>query len=211
MVCVRLCWARVGTILGLSWAIFGYVGAFLATLAPYSAYLEPCWAALEQGRPANMAGGQPAQQQPAQQGHPPGMAEQQGHTLAQQQALKASKPSKPSQCLFGSPNPAGQGSKAPSIAFSWRSSLPFASPQNQPNAPNAIWQPQPRPINSFFLRSNLPFAGPQALQTLQMPFGRPNPSGQGTNAPSIAFSWRSSLPFATLHNLPNAPNAFLGA
>ena len=81
VVSVGPCWARVGTILGLSWAILGYVGTFLATLAPYSAYLEPCWAALEQGRPANMAGGQPAQQQPAQQGHPPGMAEQQGHTI----------------------------------------------------------------------------------------------------------------------------------
>ena len=62
-------------------------------MAPYSAYLEPCWAALEQGRPANMAGGQPAQQQPAQQGHPPGMAEQQGHTLAQQQGHKLGHPS----------------------------------------------------------------------------------------------------------------------
>ena len=32
MVCVGLCWARVGTILGLSWAILGYVGTF-----------GPCW------------------------------------------------------------------------------------------------------------------------------------------------------------------------
>ena len=42
-------WDHIGLIL----AIFGYVGTFLATLAPYSAYLEPCWAALEQGRPAH--------------------------------------------------------------------------------------------------------------------------------------------------------------
>ena len=35
VVCVGLCWARVGTRLGLSWAILGYVGTFSATLAPY--------------------------------------------------------------------------------------------------------------------------------------------------------------------------------
>ena len=35
MVCVGLCWARVGTRLGLSWAILGYVGTFSAPLAPY--------------------------------------------------------------------------------------------------------------------------------------------------------------------------------
>ena len=52
------------------------------------------------------------------------------------------------------PNPAGQGTKAPSIAFSWRSSLPFASPQT---LQMLFWQPQPcrprhqGPINSFFL------------------------------------------------------------
>ena len=40
MVCVGLCWARVGTILGLSWAILGYVGTFWATLAPYWAILR---------------------------------------------------------------------------------------------------------------------------------------------------------------------------
>ena len=82
-------WDHIGLILGNFWL----VGTFLAPLAPYSAYLEPCWAALEQGRPANRAGGQPAQQQPAQQGHPPGMAEQQGHTLAQQQGHKLGHPS----------------------------------------------------------------------------------------------------------------------
>ena len=32
MVSVGLCWARVGTILGLSWAILGYVGTFWAML-----------------------------------------------------------------------------------------------------------------------------------------------------------------------------------
>ena len=35
MVCVGLCWARVGTILGLSWAISGYVGTYWAMLALY--------------------------------------------------------------------------------------------------------------------------------------------------------------------------------
>ena len=41
MVSVGLCWARVGTILGLSWAILGYVGTFWATLAPYWAHVGP--------------------------------------------------------------------------------------------------------------------------------------------------------------------------
>ena len=73
-----------GSTLGCVGPIFAHVGPMLVmlgnvvpALGPYCAYLELFWAALEQGRPANMAGGQPAQQQPAQQGHPPGMAEQQ--------------------------------------------------------------------------------------------------------------------------------------
>ena len=41
VVCVGLCWVRVGTRLGLSWAILGYVGTFSATLAPYWAHVEP--------------------------------------------------------------------------------------------------------------------------------------------------------------------------
>ena len=44
MVCVGLYWARVGTILGLSWAILGYVGTFWAMLAPYWAHVGPFWA-----------------------------------------------------------------------------------------------------------------------------------------------------------------------
>ena len=44
VVCVGLCWARVGTILGLSWAILGYVGTFWAMLAPYWAHVGPFWA-----------------------------------------------------------------------------------------------------------------------------------------------------------------------
>ena len=44
MVCGGLCWPRVGTILGLSWAILGYVGAFWAMLAPYWAHIGPFWA-----------------------------------------------------------------------------------------------------------------------------------------------------------------------
>ena len=35
------CWTRVGTILGLSWAILGYVGIFWAMLEPYWAHLGP--------------------------------------------------------------------------------------------------------------------------------------------------------------------------
>ena len=41
MVCVGLCWARVEAILGLSWAILGYVGTFWAMLAPYWAHVGP--------------------------------------------------------------------------------------------------------------------------------------------------------------------------
>ena len=41
MVCVDLCWARVGTILGLSWAILGYVGPLWAMSAPYWAHVGP--------------------------------------------------------------------------------------------------------------------------------------------------------------------------
>ena len=44
MVCVGPYWARVGTILGLSWAILGYVGTFWAMLAPYWAHVGPFWA-----------------------------------------------------------------------------------------------------------------------------------------------------------------------
>jgi hypothetical protein len=44
VVSVGLCWARVGTILGLSWAILGYVGTFWAMLEPYWAHLGPFWA-----------------------------------------------------------------------------------------------------------------------------------------------------------------------
>ena len=44
VVCVGLCWPRVGTILGLSWAILGYVGTFWAMLAPYWAHVGPFWA-----------------------------------------------------------------------------------------------------------------------------------------------------------------------
>ena len=44
MVCVGLYWARVGTILGLSWAILGYVGTFWGMLAPYWAHVGPFWA-----------------------------------------------------------------------------------------------------------------------------------------------------------------------
>ena len=73
--------------------------------------------------------------------------------------LPALKPSKSS---------AGQGTKAPSLAFSWRSSLPFASPQT---LQMPFWQPQPRRSISFW-RSNVPLASPQ---TLQMPFWQPQP------------------------------------
>ena len=52
-------------------------------------------------------------------------------------AVKPSIRSTPSKRLFGTPNPAGNGTKAHiSIAFYWRSSLPFARPPNPPNAPN---------------------------------------------------------------------------
>jgi len=34
-------WQELGTILGLSWAILGYVGTFWAMLAPYWAHVVP--------------------------------------------------------------------------------------------------------------------------------------------------------------------------
>ena len=56
-------------------------------------------------------------------------------------AVKRSKRSKPSKRLFGTPNPAGKGTKAHiSIAFYWRSSLLFASRQTL----TPFWHPQPR-------------------------------------------------------------------
>ena len=71
--------ALVGQELGpLGLAILGYARTFLATTV--SAYLEPCWATLEQ-TPGKHGRRFFAQQQPAQQGHPPGMAEQQGTQL----------------------------------------------------------------------------------------------------------------------------------
>ena len=55
--------------------------------------------------------------------------------------LPAIKRSKPSKRLFGTPNPAGKGTKAHiSIAFYWRSSLLFASRQTL----TPFWHPQPR-------------------------------------------------------------------
>ena len=43
---VCLCWARVGTILGLSCTILGYVGPLWAMSAPYWAHVEPFWCIL---------------------------------------------------------------------------------------------------------------------------------------------------------------------
>ena len=128
------------------------------------------------------------------------------------------------------PNPAGQGTKAPSIAFSWCSSLPVASPQTLQTLQMPFWQPQlcrpgqQGPINSFSWRSSLPFASPQNPPNAPNAFLGLRTGGQGTKTPSLAFSWRSSLPFAspeTLQTLqmpfwqpsnpPNPPNAFLAA
>ena len=73
------------------------------------------------------------------------------------------------------------------------------------------WQPQRRPrhqgpINSFFLAFKPAVCQPsKPTKRSKCLFGRPNPAGQGTKAQSIAFSWRSSLPFASLQNPPNAP------
>ena len=151
--------------------------------------------------------------------------------------------------LFGTPNPAGKDTKATlqtlqtlfwhsqphrqrhqghiNIAFSWRSSLPFARPQTLQTLQTLqmpFWHPQPRRprhqdhSNSFFLAfkpavcqasnpPNLPnaFLAPRTLQakTPKPPskrskrlFGTPNPANKNIKATSVAFSWRSSLPFA---------------
>ena len=117
-----------------------------------------------------------------------------------------SKPTKRSKCLSGRHNPAGQGTKAPSLA--WRSSLPFASPQTLQTLQMPFWQPQLRrpgqqgPINSFFLAFKPAVCQPsKPTKRSKCLFGSPNPAGQGTKAPSLAFSWRSSLPFASPETL----------
>ena len=57
----------------------------------------------------------------------------------------------PSGCLFGSPNPAGQGTKTPSIPLSWRSNLPCASPQTLQtiSKPKHRGQLEPKLLTTF--------------------------------------------------------------
>ena len=113
---------------------------------------------------------------------------------------------KPSRCRFGSPNPARRGTKTPSIAFSWRSNLPFASPQT---LQMPFWQSQPcrpkhqNPINSFFLAFKPAVCQPSnpPIKPSKCLFGSPNPTGQGTKAPSIALSWHSNLSFTSPQTL----------
>jgi len=113
--------------------------------------------------------------------------------------------------LFGTPNPAGKGSWAPSIAFSWRSRLLFARPPTLQTLQAPFWHPQPRrqrhqgPINSFLLAFT-----PAVCQASNLPnfFGTPNPAGKGTRAPSKAFYWRSRLPFARPQTLQTLQTPF---
>ena len=96
---------------------------------------------------------------------------------------------KRSKRLFGTPNPEGKATKATSIAFSWRSSLPFA------------------PAIAFYWRSSLRFA--------RTPFWHPQPRRQRQQGPinsfSLAFSFFLAFTPAVCQasNPPNAPNAFL--
>ena len=116
----------------------------------------------------------------------------------------------------GTPNPAGKATKATSIAFSWRSRLPFARPKILQTLQMPFWHPQPRkqrhqgPSNRFLLAfqdaflatptpqantrapsiafySRLLFARPQTLQTLQTPFWHPQPCRQRHQGPLNSF------------------------
>ena len=53
-------------------------------------------------------------------------------------------------------------------------------------------------------------AGFKPFKTLQRLFWHPWPAGQRTKATSIAFYWRSSVPFARLQTLPNLPKPSKG-
>ena len=115
------------------------------------------------------------------------------------------KPSKPCKHLFGTPNPADKGTKATSIAFYRRSSLPFARLQTLQTLQTPFWHPQPRRQRhqghiAFYCRSSLPSGFKRSKPSKRL-FGTPNPAGKGTKATSIAFYWRSSLPFAKLQTL----------
>ena len=87
---------------------------------------------------------------------------------------------------------------APAICFSRSSSLPFASPQNSPNASLQLPCRLPAPALSFYGGSSLPFASPQNSPnaSLQLPCRLP--------APALSFYGGSSLPFARPQNSPNA-------
>ena len=107
------------------------------------------------------------------------------------------KPSKPSKRLFGSPNPAIN-------SFSWRSSLPVASPQRLQTlqmlfgSPNPAGQGTKAPSIAFSWRSSLPFASPQ---TLQMPFWPPQPGRPRHQGPINSFFLAFKLPFASPQTL----------
>jgi len=97
--------------------------------------------------------------------------------------------------MFDSPNPAGQGTKVPSIVFFGVQAcrLPALKPSKCLfGNPNPASQGTNAPSIAFSWRSNnrLPALKPSKRS-----------AGQGTKAPSIAFSWRSSLPFASPQTL----------
>ena len=128
-----------------------------------------------------------------------------------------SKPTKRSKCLFGCPNPAGQGSKAPSINNFF---LMFKLAVCQPSKPskrsnclcgrhNPAGQGTKAPSLAFSWRSSLPFASPQTLQTLQMPFWQRQPYRQ-TKAPINSF-FLAFKPAVCQPSPPNAPNAWMAA
>ena len=132
---------------------------------------------------------------------------------AKAKATQGSNAAKPSKSSFGTPAPAGQGTKARSKAFFldfkvtlvalyWRSSLPFARLQTLQNPPQALLAPltlqanAPRPhqqlflglqrdINTFLLEFK-----PAVCQASNAPkpskrsFGTSDPAGQGTKATS---------------------------
>ena len=99
----------------------------------------------------------------------------------------------PSGCLFGSPNPAGQGTKPHQQLFLGLQTcrLPALKPSRCLfGNPNPAGQGTKTPSIAFFgvQTCRLP-----ALKPSKCLFGIPNPTGQGTKTPPIALSWHSNL------------------
>ena len=144
------------------------------------------------------------------------------HPQPRRQRRQSHPPNAPN--AFWDPNPAGKDTKATlqtlqtlfwhsqphrqrhqghiNIAFSWRSSLPFARPQTLQTLQMPFWRPQPRrqrhqgPINSFFLAIKRAVCQASNPPNLPNAFLAPRTLQAKTPKPPSKRSKRSSLPFA---------------